>query len=86
MDYATYPIGAAAPAPKQKAKAAAPKRRAVSAYIATKKGHRRGACRPPALSPCIPAAYGFLKTRFLVQMFCTILLLSVFLCIFPKIP
>ena len=68
MDYATYHFGAVAPAPKQKAKAIASKRRAVPALNASKAGHRRSSLRPPAISPCPSAAYGFLKTRFLPQM------------------
>jgi len=65
MDYATPDNGATAAAPKQKAKAAAQKRRAMPAEHAAQEGHRRGACRPPAICPAGAAAYGFLKTRFL---------------------
>jgi len=65
MDYATLVVGAAAPAPKSKAKATAQKHRAVPAFPRAQEGHRRGAVRPPASRPCGAAAYGFLKTRFL---------------------
>ena len=65
MEYATLAIGAAAPAQSPKAKTAAPKRRAFPALDAPQERHRRGACRPPAICPAVPAAYGFLKTRFL---------------------
>ncbi|RYJ44246.1 hypothetical protein [Flavobacterium beibuense] len=68
MDYATPSIRAAMPAPKQKTKAAAQKRRAVPAVPKAQKGLSRGAFRPPAISPCPPAAYGFLNTRFLPQI------------------
>lgn len=65
MDYATHCIGAATPAPKPKAKAAPQKRSAVPTIPLAKERHRRGAVRPPAVCPSVPAAYGFLKTRFL---------------------
>lgn len=65
MDYETAYIGAAAAAPKQKAAAPAQKRRAVPAVPLKKERHRRCAGRPTDLSPCIPAANGFLKARFL---------------------
>lgn len=65
MDYETAYIGAAAAAPKQKAAAPAQKRRTVPAFPYAQKRHLRGAVRQADLSPCYPAAYGFLKTRFL---------------------
>ncbi|MFL9846032.1 hypothetical protein, partial [Flavobacterium rhizosphaerae] len=57
--------GAVTAAPKQKAKAAAQKRRRVPDKPAAQERHCRSACRPPEVSPCGAAAYGFLKTRFL---------------------
>jgi hypothetical protein len=65
MHHATPDNRAIATAPKQKAKTAAQKRRAVPAVPSEKKGQRSHACRPPAISPCGAAAYGFLKIRFL---------------------
>lgn len=65
MDYANATIRAATPAQKPKAKAAAPKRRAVPALAKAQEGHRRGAVGFPAIRPALPAAYGFLKARFL---------------------
>jgi hypothetical protein len=65
MDYAKYNSGAVTAAPKQKAKAAAQKRSRVPDRLAGQERYRRGTCRPPDLSPCGAAAYGFLKTRFL---------------------
>lgn len=65
MNYAKGISGAVTTAPKQKAKAAAQKRRRVPDKPAAQERHRRSACRPPDLNPCGDAAYGFLKTRFL---------------------
>ncbi|WP_297333433.1 hypothetical protein [Flavobacterium sp.] len=65
MEYATSSSGAVTATPKQKAKAAAQKRRRVPAQPAAQERHRRSACRPPEVSPAGAAAYGFLKTRFL---------------------
>lgn len=65
MEYATSSSRAVAAAPKQKAKAAAQKRRRVPDKPAAQERHRRSACRPPEVSPAEAAAYGFLKTRFL---------------------
>ncbi|PZR14339.1 MAG: hypothetical protein DI539_18985 [Flavobacterium psychrophilum] len=65
MDYAKDTNGAVAAAPKQKAKAAAPKRRRIPAEPWAQKGQRSNPCRPPAISTCGAAAYGFLKNRFL---------------------
>jgi hypothetical protein len=65
MDYANDTVRAAKPAQNPQAKAAAPKRRAVPAIAKAKEGHRRGAVGFPAIRPALPAAYGFLKTRFL---------------------
>lgn len=65
MEYATSNSGAVTAAPKQKAKAAAQKCRRVPDGVAAQERHRRSACRPPEVSPCGAAAYGFLKTRFL---------------------
>lgn len=65
MDYAKDTNGAVTAAPKQKAKAAAQKRRRIPDGLAAQERHRRSACRPPEVSPCGAAAYGFLKTRFL---------------------
>lgn len=65
MDYAKVNIGAATAAPKQKAKAAAQKRRRVPDGLAAQERYRRSNCRPTALCPAGAAAYGFLKTRFL---------------------
>lgn len=65
MDYATNNSGAVTAAPKQKAKAAAQERSRVPDGLAAQKRRRRSACRPPNLSPCGAAAYGFLKARFL---------------------
>jgi hypothetical protein len=65
MDYATINSGAVTAAPKQKAKAAAQKRSRIPDGFAAQERHRRSACRPPQVSPCGAAAYGFLKTRFL---------------------
>lgn len=65
MDYAKDTNGAVAAAPKQKAKTATPKCRRVPAEPRAQKGQRSTACRPPAISPCGAAAYGFLKNRFL---------------------
>lgn len=65
MEYETAYIGAAPSAPKQETASPAQKRRAVPALPSKEERHRRGARRPPALSPCGAAAYGFLKPRFL---------------------
>ncbi|MBY8961796.1 hypothetical protein KJK34_03420 [Flavobacterium sp. D11R37] len=65
MDYAKDINGAVTAAPKQKAKAAAQKRRRIPNRLAAQERHLRSACRPPGVSPCGAAAYGFLKTRFL---------------------
>lgn len=65
MDYATTDNGAATTSPKQKAKAAAPKRRAIPAVPLQKERQRSRTCRPPAICPAGAAAYGFLKIRFL---------------------
>ena len=65
MDYAKDNGGAVTAAPKQKAKAVAQKRSRIPDGLAAQERHRRSACRPPNLSPCGAAAYGFLKTRFL---------------------
>lgn len=65
MDYATTHNRAIAPTRKQKAKATAQKHRAVPALPFPKEGQCSRAVRPPAISPCRAAAYGFLKTRFL---------------------
>lgn len=68
MDYATKNKRAASAARKQKAKAAAPNRRAVPAAIEPPQGCRRGAARQAAIRPAGAAAYGFLKVRFLPHL------------------
>jgi hypothetical protein len=68
MDYATKDKRAASAALKQKAKAAAPKRRAVPTEFEPKEGCRRGAAGQAAISPAGAAAYGFLKVRFLPHL------------------
>ncbi|SEP05726.1 hypothetical protein [Flavobacterium sp. fv08] len=65
MEYETAYIGEAQTSQKQKAAAPAQKRRTVPAFPIKKERRRRGACRPPEISPAGTAAYGFLKTRFL---------------------
>jgi len=65
MDYAKINSGAVTAAPKQKAKAAPQKHSRVPDGLAAQERHRRSTCRPPDLSPCGAAAYGFLKIRFL---------------------
>jgi len=65
MDYATKDKRAASAAHKQKAEAAAPKRRAVPATAKPPQGCRRGAAGQAAISPSGAAANGFLKVRFL---------------------
>jgi len=68
MDYATKDKRAASPACKHKAKAAAPKRRAVPAASKPPQGCRRGAAGQAAICPAGAAAYGFLKVRFLPHL------------------
>jgi len=65
MDYATIDNRAATPARKQKAKTAAPKRRAVPAEARAQERQCSPTFRPPAICPAGAAAYGFLKIRFL---------------------
>lgn len=65
MKYEKAYIGSASSADKQKTKASAQKRRTVPALPIKEKRHRRGTCRPTAVSPAGAAAYGFLNTRFL---------------------
>lgn len=65
MEYATSSNGAVTAAPKQKAKAAAQKRRRIPDKPSAQERHVRSPCRPPEVSPAGAAAYGFLKTRFL---------------------
>ncbi|WP_159801804.1 hypothetical protein [Flavobacterium sp. MK4S-17] len=65
MDYATINSGAVTAAPKQKAKTAPQKHSRVPDGLAAQERRRRSACRPPEVSPCEAAAYGFLKTRIL---------------------
>ena len=68
MNYATTDKRATSPAHKQKAKAAAQKRRAVPAAIKQKEGCRRGAKGQAAIRPAGDAANGFLKVRFLPHL------------------
>jgi hypothetical protein len=68
MDYATKNKRAASAARKQKAKAAAPKHRAVPAASEPPQGCRRGASGQAAIRPAGAAAYGFLKVRFLPHL------------------
>lgn len=65
MSHATPIIRAAATTQKPTAKTASQKRRAVPALTIAQERQRSRACRPPAISPCGAAAYGFLKTRIL---------------------
>ena len=65
MDYATPHNGAASPAPRQKPKAAPPRRRGVHPANVPPKGYRRGTARQAAIRPAGAAAYGFLKCRLL---------------------
>lgn len=65
MDYATPNKGVFAALKNRKAKAAAPKRRAVSPKYETNKRCGSLAAGQPALSPCGAATYGFLKCQFL---------------------
>ena len=68
MDYAIKHKRAASAAHKQKAKAAAPKRRAVPAEPEPQEGCRRGAAGQAAIRPAGAAAYGFLNVRFLPHL------------------
>ncbi|PZR24240.1 MAG: hypothetical protein DI539_00765 [Flavobacterium psychrophilum] len=65
MDYATHNSGAVSPAPRQKPKAATPRRRGIHPATLPPQGCRRGAARQAAICPAGAAAYGFLKYRFL---------------------
>ena len=65
MHHAAQDNGAVTAARQPKAESPAPKRRAVPALPAKEKRYRRSTARPTQLLPAHPAAYGFLKCRFL---------------------